>query len=59
VSEVASRLGVHRCTIYRKVKERKFPRLVRITDGRSGFLRSEIEDWVAKRIAARDQSEAA
>jgi predicted DNA-binding transcriptional regulator AlpA len=47
--------GQSRSTRERLVEAGLYPKPVRITAGRIGFVRSEVEEWVRDRIAARDQ----
>lgn len=58
--EVESRTGLKCTAIYDGMAAGTFPRSVPITDKAVGWLESEINDWIAARIAARDkQPEAA
>jgi prophage regulatory protein len=47
--------GQSRSTRERLVEAGLYPMPVRITAGRIGFVKSEVEEWVRDRIAARDQ----
>jgi predicted DNA-binding transcriptional regulator AlpA len=47
--------GLSRSTIERLVDKDAFPRPVRITAGRLGFVRDEIEAWARDRVRARDE----
>ena len=55
---VESTTGLGRSTIYKKVKEGTFPKPVPISGGAVGWLASEIEEWLAARIAERDGADA-
>jgi prophage regulatory protein len=34
----------------------KFPKRIRVGDNRVGWLLSEVEDWIAARVAMRDRA---
>jgi prophage regulatory protein len=53
---VSGRTGLSRPTIWRLVKEGRFPRPIHITSGHAvGWAASELESWIQNRIAQRDQ----
>jgi prophage regulatory protein len=35
----------------------KFPKRIRLGEGRVGWLESEIDDWISQKLLARDRSE--
>ena len=45
--------------LWRKEKVGDFPKRVPIGAGRHGWVESEIDEWIAARIAARDANKAA
>jgi predicted DNA-binding transcriptional regulator AlpA len=51
--------GLSRSTRERLVAAGLYPRPVRLTAGRVGFVRSEVEAWARERIAGRDAGRAA
>lgn len=53
--------GITYCNQHRRDLERedRFPRRVRLSPQRYGYLKAEIVAWVAERIAARDNPRAA
>ncbi len=53
-AEAARRCGFSISTLKRLEISHHFPRRVKITEGRVGFLESEIDDWIASRVEARD-----
>ena len=55
--EVAPIVGVSRMTIDRMEKAGTFPRRIRIGNGSVGWLQSEVEDWLAQRMAVRVEDE--
>lgn len=58
LAAVCRRTGLSRSTIYRRLDaDPDFPRPVQLGTGARavGFLTSEIDAWLAGRIAARDQ----
>jgi predicted DNA-binding transcriptional regulator AlpA len=46
-------LGVSRATLWRLVRNGKFPSAIRISANRRGFVISEIADWIERRRAER------
>lgn len=56
VHEVATVTGLSRATIYKYVAEGvyDFPRQVRLGPNRTAWVRTEIEQWIQSRKAARD-----
>ncbi len=56
---VLSRVGVKRSTLYRWISDRRFPPPLRIGENTSAWVESEVDQWIALRIAARDSKEAA
>jgi predicted DNA-binding transcriptional regulator AlpA len=47
--------GLSRSTLERLVAKDAFPKPVRITAGRLGFVRDEIQAWARDRVRARDE----
>jgi prophage regulatory protein len=39
--------------LWRLEREGKFPRRVKLGENRHGWLESEIDDWIAERMASR------
>ena len=56
IREVLSRTGLGRSTIYVYVSQGRFPSPVRLGDRAVGWVSSEIDDWIVRRIARRDES---
>ncbi len=50
--EVKARTGLSRSTIYRFIKEEKFPAPVILGARSVGWLESRIDEWIAARIEA-------
>lgn len=50
---VATRLSVSKATLYRLVRDHDFPAPVRLGKGRSAWLETEVDSWVAQRAEAR------
>ncbi len=53
-AEVTKRTSISRTHIWRLVTAGEFPAPVKIVGRRSGWVESEVDDWIAERIAARD-----
>jgi prophage regulatory protein len=54
--EIIRRTGLSRCTIWRLERDEDFPRRVRLSANATGWDLSEVDEWIAARIKARDQS---
>jgi prophage regulatory protein len=52
-TDIAAITTWHRCTIYRKVSEGKFPQPVQLSENRVGFRESEVRAWMEERNAAK------
>lgn len=50
ISDVRKRVGLSRSQIYKLASEGKFPRQIRLGLRASGWLESEIEEWIAQRV---------
>ncbi len=56
--EAADRAGVSVSTVKREEKAKRWPGRVQITANRVGYLESEIDNFIAERVAERDEYEA-
>jgi len=55
---VSAKTGLSRPTIWRAVRQGRFPAPVQLTSPSAvGWLASEVESWIAARVALRDQQE--
>ncbi len=50
--EVKMTTGLARSTIYKLISENRFPKQIKLTSFSSGWLKSEIDQWLEERIAA-------
>jgi prophage regulatory protein len=57
--EVLRRTGLSKVTVWRWRRAGDFPRPVRLSPTVVGWVESEIDAWIAKRITARDAVECA
>jgi prophage regulatory protein len=55
--EVKRTTGLSAATIYRKIAANEFPRPIPLGVGARGWLLSEIQNWIADRVAARAKHE--
>lgn len=51
VREVCERTGLSRTAMYRLAKEGHFPKPIRLTTRRSGWLSDEVDEWITSRVA--------
>ena len=56
IDDVMVRLGVSRSTIWRLTQSGDFPRPVAISPGRKGWLKSQVDAWIANRLRAERQT---
>lgn len=56
--EVITTTGLARSTIYKLISENRFPKQIKLTSFSSGWLQSEINQWLEERIAASRNLEA-
>lgn len=52
--EAYKRAGLSRVTIWKLEKAGQFPRAVKLTVGRKAYVESEVDAWIADRIARRN-----
>ena len=45
-NDVAAKLGISIPTLYRRMKDPDFPDKIRISKQATGFVESEINDWI-------------
>jgi prophage regulatory protein len=57
MSAVSEITGVPASSIYRKVASGQFPAPIKLGESASGWLLSEIEQWIAERRAERDDAQ--
>lgn len=52
--EVSRMVGLSRSTIYKRMNKGTFPAAVPLGEFAVGWLRSEVEQWIAEQISRRD-----
>lgn len=52
LNDVRKLIGLHKSTIYRLIKQKEFPAPIQLGPNSTGFLREEIEEWIANRPRA-------
>ncbi len=52
IRQVQARTGVSRSGLYQKVADGNFPKPIKLGARASGWILSEVDAWVAERIAA-------
>ena len=57
--EVKQRSGLSRSSIYARIARGEFPRFIRLGANSVGWNAAEIDQWIADRIAERDNGGAA
>ena len=51
LDEVKARVALSKTEIYRRVKEGRFPRQVRLSSRRVAWVESEIDAWIRSAVA--------
>jgi len=59
LKEVIDTTGLARSTIYKYVAEGRFPAPIALSERCSGWVLSEVEDWILAKIEERDEGQAA
>lgn len=59
LNEVIHRTALSSTTIYRLVSLGEFPKQVKLSERSSGWLESEVNQWIEKRVKASRDGEAA
>lgn len=54
LEDVMAMVGMSRSGLYQIMNKGQFPRPIKIGDRRTGWLKSDIDDWFEERIKARD-----
>jgi len=52
--EVKIKTGLPNSTIYELISQGKFPKQIKLSARSSGWLESEIDEWIATKVAERD-----
>jgi len=52
--EVKRKTGLPNSTIYELISQGKFPKQIKLSARSSGWLESEVEEWIAEKISERD-----
>lgn len=52
-TEAAAAAGFSKSTLRREVKAGRFPQPVKLSKGRRGYIESELQAWLAARLAER------
>lgn len=53
--DVIKATGLARSTVYKLISENRFPKQIKLTSFSSGWLESEISQWIDERIALSRQ----
>ncbi len=59
LNKVKNLTALSRTTIYRLIANGKFPKQIKLSERSSGWLLSEIDEWLDEKINARDGMEKA
>ena len=54
---VVERVGLSRSHLWRLERDGQFPRKIRLGPNSVGYVESEIDEWIAARIAERDDQD--
>ena len=59
LEEVIARAAISKTVIYKQIRQGTFPRPVPVGERRRAWVETEIEAWIAARIAVRDATASA
>lgn len=59
LTEVTTITGLAKSTIYKLVSEDLFPKQIKLTSFSSGWIKSEVDQWIDERIALSRDSRTA
>ena len=54
IDAVCEKVGIPESGIYALMREGGFPKPIPLSKRRTGFLESELDEWIAARVADRD-----
>jgi prophage regulatory protein len=54
INEVCQKTGVSRSTIYDLISRGLFPKSIVLASRRVGWIESEVDDWIQRKINERD-----
>lgn len=57
INEVVQKCNLSRATIYKKVKEGTFPKQIKLSERSSGWLESEVNQWIESLVKEREASQ--
>jgi prophage regulatory protein len=57
--EVKQKVGLGKSVIYDKIKKGEFPKQIKLGTRASGWLESEVNDWIYSQINHRDHEKEA
>jgi len=52
--QVIQKTGLSRSSIYSAIADKAFPAQLKLTQRSSGWLESEVDQWISDRVADRD-----
>ncbi len=55
IKEVVKKTSVSKSTIYEMIKRKDFPAQIKLNSVSSGWILSEIDSWIAQKIAERNE----
>ena len=55
LQQVIKKVGLSRSTIYALVSRNEFPQRIQLSPRSMGFLESEVDQWLADKVAARNE----
>lgn len=54
IKEVAAKVGLGQSTLYRMIADGRFPKPFELVPGRTAWIESDIDDWLAERAGRKD-----
>lgn len=56
IKEVAAKVGLGQSTLYRMIADGRFPKPFELVPGRTAWIESDIDDWLAERAGRKPAS---
>ncbi|PVX84309.1 helix-turn-helix transcriptional regulator [Paraburkholderia unamae] len=53
IKEVAAKVGLGQSTLYRMIADGRFPKPFELVPGRTAWIESDIDDWLAERAGKK------
>ena len=56
IKDIINKTGLSRSSVYRLAQAGEFPKPIKLSERSSGWLESEVNNWIDSRIEQRDRA---